>query len=74
MSSKPDSRQWTEARLHAPEEADDLYDRLLRVVEPPFLSAVMQACHGQCAPAARRLGLHRTTLRKKLDQFGIADG
>ena len=66
-------RQWTEARLDASEEADDLYDRLLRVVEPPFLRAVMQTYHGQCAPAARRLGLHRTTLRKKLDQFGIAD-
>jgi len=23
--------------------------------------------------SSRRLGLHRTTLRKKLDQFGIAD-
>ena len=66
-------RQWTEARLHAPDEADDLYERLLRVVEPPFLRAVMETYHGQCAPAARRLGLHRTTLRKKLDQFGIAD-
>ncbi len=66
-------RQWTEARLDAPDEADDLYERLLRTVEPPLLRAVMQAHHGQCAPAARCLGLHRTTLRKKLDQFGIAE-
>jgi len=66
-------RRWTEARLDAPGEADDLYERLLRAVEPPLLRAVMRAYHGQCAPAARRLGLHRTTLRKKLDQFGIAE-
>jgi len=65
--------RWTEARLAASDEADDLYEGLLRAVEPPLLRAVMRACHGQCAPAARRLGLHRTTLRKKLDQFGIAE-
>jgi len=65
--------QWTESRLHAPEETGDLYERLLRVVEPPLLRAVMQHYRGQCAPAARHLGLHRTTLRKKLDQLGITD-
>ena len=48
-------------------------DWLLQVVEPPFLRAVMQEYHGQCATAARQLGLHRTTLRKKLDQYGIED-
>jgi len=35
------------------------------------LAAVMEQARGQCAAAARQLGLHRTTLRKKLDQFGI---
>jgi len=66
-------RQWTKTRLHDPQQANDLYNRLLQVVEPPFLRTVMQEYHGQCATAARQLGLHRTTLRKKLDQFGIVD-
>ncbi len=66
-------RQWTETRLRDPQQAGDLYECLLRVVEPPFLQTVMQQYHGQCATAARQLGLHRTTLRKKLDQFGIGD-
>jgi len=66
-------RQWTATQLDEPQQPSELYDRLLRVVEPPLLRVVMQAHHGQCASAARRLGLHRTTLRKKLDQFGIAD-
>jgi two-component system nitrogen regulation response regulator GlnG len=66
-------RQWTETRLETPEQVGELYDRLLEVVEPSFLRAVMQHYHGQCATAARRLGLHRTTLRKKLDQYGIGD-
>jgi DNA-binding protein Fis len=50
-----------------------LYERLLQLVEPPFLRAVFEQYHGQCATAARHLGLHRTTLRKKLDQYGIVD-
>jgi len=66
-------RQWTETRLHAPDEPRDLHSALLRVVEPPFLRAAIQYHHGQCATAARRLGLHRTTLRKKLNQYGIAN-
>jgi two-component system nitrogen regulation response regulator GlnG len=66
-------RQWTEAQLRSPDEAADLYDRLLKLVEPPVLRAVVQHFHGQCAAAARRLGLHRTTLRKKLDELGVPD-
>ncbi len=65
-------RQWTENQLDA-ENLDDLYDRLLRLVEPPMLKAAMARFHGQCATAARHLGLHRTTLRKKLEQFGIEE-
>ena len=41
------------------------------MVEPPLLAAVLERHHGQCAGAARRLGLHRTTLKKKLDQYGV---
>jgi two-component system nitrogen regulation response regulator GlnG len=67
-------RRWTELQLEGADETDCLYEQLLALVEPPVLKAVLEHYHGQCAPAARRLGLHRTTLRKKLDQFGIGDG
>jgi two-component system nitrogen regulation response regulator GlnG len=63
-------RQWCQAQLQNPDEAGDLYERLLRLVEPPLLQAAMEHYAGQCNAAARRLGLHRTTLRKKLDQLG----
>jgi two-component system nitrogen regulation response regulator GlnG len=63
--------QWTQLQLQRSDEIQDLYDRMLKLVEPPLLQAVIQRCHGQCAAAARRLGLHRTTLRKKLDQLDI---
>ncbi len=65
-------RHWTENELDG-QNVDDLYERLLRMIEPPMLKAAMAHFHGQCATAARHLGLHRTTLRKKLEQYGIED-
>jgi two-component system nitrogen regulation response regulator GlnG len=64
-------RQWAEIQLAQPGEEGQLYDDLLRAVEPPLLEAVLEKCRGQCAGAARLLGLHRTTLKKKLDQYGV---
>ncbi len=65
-------RQWTESQLDS-EPVEDLHERLLRMVEPPMLKAAMARFHGQCATAARHLGIHRTTLRKKLEQYGIGE-
>ncbi len=62
---------WAEARLKAG-GSTALYNELLSLVEPPFLEAAMKKFHGQCATAARVLGIHRVTLRKKLDDYGIA--
>ena len=62
---------WAQAQLDGREEVQDLYERLLRLVEPPLLKAALQHAGGQCLAASRRLGLHRTTLRKKLDELGI---
>ncbi len=64
-------RQWAETRLRDPATARDLFDHLSALVEPPVLQVALEKSRGQCAAAARRLGLHRTTLRKKLDQYGI---
>ena len=66
-------RRWAELQLHDPAGAENLYGRLLKLVEPPLLQAAMERCGGQCLAAARRLGLHRTTLRKKLDELGIRE-
>ena len=59
--------------LHQPEAMGTVYERFLEEVEPPLLATVMDAFDQQCAPAARALGLHRTTLRRKLDQYGIGE-
>lgn len=50
-----------------------VYDRFLEVVERPLLTSALHQASNQCAPAARVLGLHRTTLKRKLDQHGIAE-
>jgi len=63
--------QWAQARLGEPLPPGGLYERFLALVEPPLLRAALAAHKGACAPAAQTLGLHRTTLRKKLDQHGI---
>ncbi len=68
-------RRWTEARLKngAGDSVEDLYQQLLRLVEPPLLEAVLAKHQGQRAAAARTLGLHRMTLRKKLTELGLED-
>jgi len=66
-------RQWAESQLLDPAQHGDLYARFLGLVEPPLLQTVIQQYRGQCAAAARRLGLHRTTLRKKLDELGMEE-
>lgn len=65
-------RQWAEQQLGKSADEGQLYDTLLRLVEPPLLEAALRRHRSQCAGAARTLGLHRTTLKKKLDQYGVA--
>lgn len=71
-------RRWADAQLKNGNgtnngEAEGLYEQLLELVEPPLLEAVLASHHGGRAAAARTLGLHRMTLRKKLAQFGIGN-
>jgi two-component system nitrogen regulation response regulator GlnG len=65
-------RQWAESQLESG-SVEDLHERLLWMVEPPMLRAAMAHFRGQCATAARHLGIHRTTLRKKLEEYGITE-
>jgi two-component system nitrogen regulation response regulator GlnG len=64
-------RQWTSQQLANRESPTQLHEHLLQLVEPPMLEAVLRHCHGQQLASARLLGMHRTTLRKKLEQYGL---
>lgn len=66
------------AKLRAADLLDDpqsdgfVYERFLEEVEPALLESAMARYSQECAPAARALGLHRTTLKRKLDQYKLA--
>ena len=64
--------QWANARLQNPESTGQLYTQLLTLVEPAVLRAIVRSQGGQLASSARILGLHRTTLKKKLDEYGVS--
>lgn len=53
--------------------AGHVYEQLLEEIERPLLACAMHHYDHEVAPAARALGLHRTTLKKKLDRYAIAD-
>ncbi len=66
--------QWAStetARRRDSSDANDLYERFLELTEPQILRAVLDECQGNRLLAARVLGIHRTTLRQKLQRYGI---
>ena len=48
-----------------------LYHRVIRAIEAPLISAVLEATGGHQIKAAKLLGLNRNTLRKKIIDFDI---
>ena len=49
----------------------DVYQLVLKEVEPPLLESVMKFCSGNQSKAAKVLGINRTTLRTKLNKYNI---
>jgi len=49
-----------------------MYDMVLDCVEKPLLEMVLEYVEGNQTHAAEILGINRNTLRKKLQQHGIA--
>jgi two-component system nitrogen regulation response regulator GlnG len=71
MALKRVVEDWARNQITTSSEGADLYQKFLNVVEPPLLNSIVEHYRGQVATAARVLGLHRTTLKKKLDDYGI---
>lgn len=53
---------------HAPKH---LHEWVMREVEEPLLRIVLQRSSGNLSRAAAMLGITRTTLRKKLREYGL---
>jgi two-component system nitrogen regulation response regulator GlnG len=62
-------RDWARQQFDTDSTPDELYQRMLEVVEPPLLEVALERHGGQQAAAAKSLGLHRMTLRKKIRQI-----
>lgn len=50
---------------------DDLYDMVIKEVERPLFEAVMNHVRGNQSKAAKILGINRSTLRKKLENYKL---
>jgi Fis family transcriptional regulator len=50
----------------------NVYEMVVFTVEKPILEAVMERAEGNQSQAADMLGINRNTLRKKLQQHGLA--
>jgi two-component system, NtrC family, nitrogen regulation response regulator GlnG len=62
-------RDWAGREIERSPEAADLHQRLLRMVEPPLLQTVLRRSNNQFLAAAKALGLHRITLKRKVDSY-----
>lgn len=62
--------QWGKEAFAA-DDPQAVYEQFLAMVEPPIIRAALNANKHQVAAAARQLGIHRTTLRKKIEQYEI---
>ena len=49
----------------------NVYNLVLKEVEPPLLNSVMNFCNNNQSKAARILGINRTTLRTKLKKYKV---
>ena len=63
--------RWSQQQLAQGRHEGALHQELLALIEKPLFAAVLEHHHGQFAKAARTLGIHRTTLRKKMERYGL---
>ena len=56
------------------EDKAELYDKIIRKVERPLITLVLQMTRGNQCRAAALLGINRNTLRKKIKDLDIDPG
>ncbi len=49
-----------------------IWQMVISAVERPMLEAVLERAEGNQSRAADMLGINRNTLRKKIEQYGVA--
>ncbi len=64
-------RAIVERVLDAAPGAEGVYERFLELFEAPLVAAVLKRTGGNQVRAARMLGIHRTTLRGKIERYRL---
>jgi transcriptional regulator with PAS, ATPase and Fis domain len=59
-------------RLAAAGEEGQIHAEAVRIAERAVIAEVLAAVGGNQVQASKRLGMHRTTLRKKIEEYGLA--
>jgi two-component system nitrogen regulation response regulator GlnG len=62
-------RDWVRERSQGQKEPAELYEELLKCVEPALLDEILRQTNNNRVAAARRLGLARATLRKLIARY-----
>ncbi len=57
--------------LEAGEEAQNVHERIVSLVERELIQQVLKTCQGTQTKAAARLGINRNTLHKKISDYGL---
>jgi len=66
-------KKWAQDALKDERLVGQIYKQFLDLVEPALFQTVLEHYSGQYLGAARALGLHRVTLRRKLDRSKATD-
>ena len=62
-------KSWVREQLASNPAAEDIHRQLLELVEGSLFKEILARHQGNFASAARQLGLHRVTLKRKVDEF-----
>ena len=62
---------WTAKQFELNHDPQELHQALVEALERPLFDWVLKRCKNNYSLAARQLGIHRTTLKKKVETYGI---
>ncbi len=63
----------TRGMIEAGEDAGDLHDKVVSLIERELIQQVLKVCQGVQTKAASKLGINRNTLHKKIEDYGLQD-
>ncbi len=65
-------QRWTLTQMLENQNMGRIFDNLMQIVERPVFRTALEQCGGNYSKAAQWLGVHRTTIRKKLGEESSA--